>query len=488
MKSSTHYILFFCVRLAVLVCTLTCILLFTLSYFIERSFEKYAVEQNIVELNAVVNTLQTELFIHPPVDKHYLDQFEQSIIPILASHHHLYVYIENRDGTVLYKTRGPNLLLAKSLDEFTSSRDNRQTAVWDYDDSTYRVTVVNFTLPDHNQYTIIAAIGREQQQQYVSKLHEGLTIIIIITCVISFVWTMTAIYFTQKPIELLTKRIESLTSKQLSYRIPLSIVPAKFVGIVNAFNDMFARMEDVFHRQRNFTADIAHEIRTPITNLVTQTQIALSNARTTEEYREILYSNLEEYERLSKMISDMLFLAQTDNKLLTPELVNIDLFELFTQIFDYYEPLIEDKNIDFSLRGHVPEIQGDRLMLSRAIGNLISNAIRYTPSGQSILVKLSQYNRHYIQFSVANPGKKIQDKHLPNLFDRFYRVDKSRQRNGEGSGIGLAIVKSIIETLKGTIYVESDDVSTRFVVILPISNQNAPALEERSSVSTTASV
>jgi two-component system, OmpR family, heavy metal sensor histidine kinase CusS len=229
-------------------------------------------------------------------------------------------------------------------------------------------------------------------------------------------------------------------------------------------------MEDVFHRQRNFTADIAHEMRTPITNLTTQTQIVLNNARTTDEYREILYSNLEEYEKMSQMISDMLFLAQADNRQLVPNLIDIDLHNMITLMCEYFEPLTDEKNITFNLDGSCSHVQGDKMMLGRAISNILSNAIRYTPENQVITITLKQVNEKRVQIVISNPGKKIASKHLPHLFDRFYRVEKSRHRNGNdsaGTGIGLAIVKSIIETHKGTISAESDEQSTRFIINLP---------------------
>ncbi|WP_392566671.1 heavy metal sensor histidine kinase [Utexia brackfieldae] len=478
MKTNVKYTLFSSFRLAILVCSVTSILLFILSYFIERSFERYAINQSISELNAVISSLESELTVRQPSSPKELNKIEQNMSLILSSHYRLFVYIEDQHGNVILNTPGPNLAIIQQTSQFNFLASTRKTAIWDENRRFYRIAIANFNSPNGNQYSIITAVGQEQQLQYIYRLREGLTTLIMITGMISFIWTLIAIYLTQRPISRLIKRIESVTSKHLSYRIPLDVVPVKFIGIIQAFNDMLARIEDVFQRQRNFTADIAHEIRTPITNLATQTQIALSNARTTDEYREILYSNLEEYEKLSKMISDMLFLAQADNKLLTPELVEIDLLDTFHFIFDYFEPLIEDKNIAFKLAGEVPPIEGDRLMLNRAISNLISNAIRYTPSEQTIHVTLKEVDKKWVQFTISNPGKKIEPKHLPKLFDRFYRVDKSRQRNGEGAGIGLAIVKSIIETLKGQIHAESDDISTRFIVTLPIKKRERLSLSK----------
>src|SRR5690606_29828642 len=136
--------------------------------------------------------------------------------------------------------------------------------------------------------------------------------------------------------------------------------------LATSFNGMLDRLEAVFRRLSDYSGDIAHELRTPITNLKTQTEVALSQSRSVEQYREILYSNLEEYERMAKMVSDMLFLAQADNKLLKPELVNIDLETEIRNLFDYFGAWAEERAVDLKLTGRQACVQGDRLMIRRA--------------------------------------------------------------------------------------------------------------------------
>ena len=225
-------------------------------------------------------------------------------------------------------------------------------------------------------------------------------------------------------------------------------------------------MEDVFTRQSNFSADIAHEIRTPITNLVTQTEIALSQSRSQQELEEVLYSNLEEFSRMSRMVSDMLFLAQADNNQLIPEQRELDLAEEVHKVFEFFEAWAEEKAVALRFDGSPCRVIGDPLMLRRAISNLLSNAIRYTPAGQAVTIALSE-SAETVRLVVENPGTPIAAEHLPRLFDRFYRVDPSRQRKGEGSGIGLAIVKSIVSAHHGSVAAQSDLRSTRFIVVLP---------------------
>jgi two-component system heavy metal sensor histidine kinase CusS len=186
-----------------------------------------------------------------------------------------------------------------------------------------------------------------------------------------------------------------------------------------------------FTRQSNFSADIAHEIRTPITNLVTQTEIALSQSRSQQELEEVLYSNLEEFSRMSRMVSDMLFLAQADNQLI-PEQRELDLAEEVHKVFEFFEAWAEEKAVALRFVGSHCRVTGDPLMLRRAISNLLSNAIRYTPAGQAVTIALSE-SAETVRLVVENPGTPIAAEHLPRLFDRFYRVDPRASAKGRAA-------------------------------------------------------
>lgn len=459
-------------RLPVIVCLLTCGLLYCFSYLIENSFEKFSIQQNVTELNSVITSVERELSYYAPDENR--DEFFQNLLLILTGHHRLFVYIIDDSGKIVYRTRGPNLSIALTPTVLEQIIKNHRTAIANVDKASYRIAASRLMVENGKQFTTIAAVARDLQLEFIGRLRHGLGILIIIACVLALIGSVMTIYITQKPINRLIKKIERINLKSLNYRIPTTSVPTKYVSLVTAFNNVLNRMQDVFHRQHNFTADIAHEMRTPITNLTTQTQIVLNNARSTEEYREILYSNLEEYEKMSQMISDMLFLAQADNRQLIPNLICIDLHDMIMMMCDYFEPLTDEKHITFCLEGNCSHIQGDKRMLGRAISNILSNAIRYTPEKEKITITLSQVTEKRVKIIISNPGTKINSKHLPHLFDRFYRIDESRHRNendnSSGAGIGLAIVKSIIEAHKGSIYAESDDLSTRFVINLPTVN------------------
>jgi two-component system heavy metal sensor histidine kinase CusS len=238
--------------------------------------------------------------------------------------------------------------------------------------------------------------------------------------------------------------------------------------LAGSFNAMLEHIEQDFRRLSNFSADIAHELRTPVTNLTTQTQVLLSQSRGADAYREVLYSNLEEYERMAKMISDMLYLAQTDNQLIKPDLAEVDMASELDALFEYFEPWAEERHVQLKRVGQIPPLRGDRLMLRRTMSNLLSNAIRHTTSGQAVTVSLRQDQQSSV-ITVSNPGDTIAAEHLPHLFDRFYRADPSRQRNGDGAGLGLAIVKAIVEAHGGEIVARSSHGNTAFEMRLPCS-------------------
>jgi two-component system heavy metal sensor histidine kinase CusS len=268
------------------------------------------------------------------------------------------------------------------------------------------------------------------------------------------------------PLREIVARIRRISANKLNRGVPPESVPRELSDLAVSFNDMLLRVDEAFQRLSHFNADIAHELRTPITNLMTQTQVALSRARAVDEYREILYSNMEEYERMAQMIGDMLFLAQADSGACKAEATVVNLAAEVRALSEYYEGWAEERGVALKLEG-AAQVTGDRLMLQRALGNLLSNAIRHTPAGRTVHVKLSTSDDGSVSITVENPGAQIPPEHLPKLFDRFYRVDPSRQRSGEGAGLGLAIVKSIVGAHGGKIGVTSVGGRTTFQINLP---------------------
>lgn len=258
-----------------------------------------------------------------------------------------------------------------------------------------------------------------------------------------------------------------ITASHLDKRLPLEDAPPELEEMVHAFNQMLDRLEDSFRRLRQFSSDIAHDLRTPISNLMVETQVMLSQPRTTAEYQNLLGSNIEELERLARMVEEMLFLARVDDPSTMLEKKDVDLAAELDKVIEFYTPLAQEKNLSIGRAGEGHAL-GDRRLLQRAIHNLISNAVRYSDRNSVIQTQVSSTPASEVELKIANPGPGIPPEHLPHVFDRFYRTDSAREKSADGAGLGLAIVKSIIELHGGRIEVTSrpGEVTT-FTVHLP---------------------
>lgn len=270
------------------------------------------------------------------------------------------------------------------------------------------------------------------------------------------------------PLQSLRERVDAVTARRLDARLPPQAFPRELSGLAETLNGMLDRLESSFRRLEDFSSDLAHELRTPVGNLLMQTQVTLSRPRDVDTYRETLASNAEELERLTRIVSDMLFLAKAEQPDAVPNPEPIDLSAEAAEVIEYFTPLAEDRGVRLRADGQ-GMVLGDRLMLRRAIGNLLSNAIEHTPAGSPVTVGIGVTSDGRVELTVANPGQPIAAEHLPRLFDRFYRVDPSRRRGGEGSGLGLAIVRSIARAHGGEATAQSDETGTRFTLRLPAS-------------------
>jgi two-component system heavy metal sensor histidine kinase CusS len=325
------------------------------------------------------------------------------------------------------------------------------------------------TLPtglEGRPYRVAIALDITHHQVFMAEFHRlvALAIVLAVLATAGLGWVATRRGL--HPLREMTRMASTLSANRLTERLQGQRIPAELQDLVQAFNAMLDRLEESFQRLSHFSSDIAHELRTPISNLRTQTEVALTRARSAEEYRDTLQSNLEEYEWLARMIGDMLFLAQADNKLIVPRREPIDLHDQARRLAEFYEALAAEHGVGIEVAG-AAHSSGDRLMLQRALSNLLSNAIRHTPRGGTISLLASE-DANTARIAVENPGSTIPPEHLPHLFDRFYQADPARrQGQGEHAGLGLAITKSIVEAHGGKIAVRSEAGRTRFEITLP---------------------
>jgi two-component system heavy metal sensor histidine kinase CusS len=258
-----------------------------------------------------------------------------------------------------------------------------------------------------------------------------------------------------RPLEEITRTAQRTSISQLHERISPARWPRELAALATAFDDMLNRLEDSFIRLSQFSADLAHELRTPINNLIGEAEVALSRDRTPDEYRQILESSLEEYARLSRMAESLLFLARAESTEMRIKKSMLDGLREMEAVREFYYAVAEEDGIDVICQGDA-RLSADSVLFRQALSNLLSNALRYTPRNGQVLLSIKQTGDEWTEVTVSDTGSGIDPEHLPRLFDRFYHVDPARSRKTSGTGLGLAIVRSIMGLHGGTVTIQSE--------------------------------
>lgn len=255
------------------------------------------------------------------------------------------------------------------------------------------------------------------------------------------------------PLREFRKVAAMISAQDLSHRLSVVKMPQELSELAHGINFMLHRLDGDVQQLSQFSDDLAHELRSPISNLMGKAQVTLSRERPTEEYKAVLESCTEELGRVTRIVSDMLFLAQVSHPAALVPFETIALEDEALKVIDLFSLSAEEKRIGLSVTGS-GSVLGDRLMIQRAISNLMSNAIRHCPPDQTISVVIENHANE-VSLRVSNPGAGIAEQHLTHVFDRFYRVDTSRARADGGTGLGLAIVRSIMSLHQGHAEVQS---------------------------------
>jgi len=269
-----------------------------------------------------------------------------------------------------------------------------------------------------------------------------------------------------RPIRMVARQAHTITAQRLDTRLDVSAAPAELQALVQSFNAMLDRLHDSFQRLTQFSADLAHDLRTPINNLMVQTQVVLGQPRTCDDYQSLLESSIEEYERLARMIESMLFLARADHAHVALRLERLDVRAQLLRVADYFEGIAEECGITLEVDGNA-SVRADPALLRRAVNNLVANAVRHASRGSAVQMG-AKFTGQATVVSVTNCGVPIDPTHLPRLFDRFFRVEPSRTEPAASAGLGLAIVQSIMQLHGGRAEVDSTDGYTTFRLLFPV--------------------
>lgn len=274
-----------------------------------------------------------------------------------------------------------------------------------------------------------------------------------------------------RPVRALSLQVESMALDRAGLRLDGSGQPQELTPLVQRFNDLLARVEQAYAQLEGFNADVAHELRTPLTTLIGSSELALQRDRPADELREVIAANLEDLRRLAVIVNDMLFLSQADRGAPARQERVDSLHAVLHEIVDYHEASLHERGLTAVVLGDAAGLF-DISLIRRALSNLLSNATRYATPGSEVRVQIEALPGQ-VRISVSNEGPVINAEHLPKLFDRFYRVDRSRRRSGANHGLGLAIVAAIARMHRGEPFARSDGGVTSIGVVVPSADPGA---------------
>ncbi|MFZ2336661.1 MAG: heavy metal sensor histidine kinase [Sideroxyarcus sp.] len=390
------------------------------------------------------------------------EQLSSRLDELLGSHHGLYIDLRQGDR-VVYGSKG--LMFPQSL-----APEGSTPTDWTQDDQTLRGLSSRIDPPPTpskelgtgaTPIQLLIALDTGHHVHFMQILRQTLALYSLGAILVSGLLGWWAARRGLAPLRVMKERAMTVTAQKLDQRMPVEAVPVEFADLAESLNTMLGRLQSDFRRLQDFSSDLAHELRTPINNLLTQTQVSLAQRRDAAAYQDILASNAEEFQRLARMVSDMLFLAKTEHGIELPHREAISLDREVLALFDFYDAVADEKHIRLVITGQA-QITGDRLMVRRAISNLLSNALRHSPADAEVLVSIKE-RAGEATLCITNSGMTIAPEVLPRLFDRFFRVDKSRSHpESDGTGLGLSITQAIMAAHGGSVSVSSSKGNTSF--------------------------
>ncbi|TES60871.1 heavy metal sensor histidine kinase, partial [Burkholderia cepacia] len=273
-----------------------------------------------------------------------------------------------------------------------------------------------------------------------------------------------------RPVESLGHQTSTIEAHNLSERLDIRGGPIELRELALSVNRMLDRLERAFVRLSQFSSDLAHDMRTPLANVISSSQVTLSRPRTSDEYEALIDSNIEECERLQRMIESMLFLARSDNAQQHLKLSDLNAGDELMRLASYFQGIADEKSIEIVVQGKA-RVSADATLFRRAVSNLVSNAIDHAGTGSTVVLTSRSSAGHAV-IEVTNHGRPIPTDHIDRIFERFYRVDIARHGSSRNAGLGLAIVKSIMELHQGEVGVVSNDAGTTFHLRFPMTEGN----------------
>ncbi|MBI2933708.1 MAG: heavy metal sensor histidine kinase [Planctomycetes bacterium] len=331
----------------------------------------------------------------------------------------------------------------------------------------YRGIVDTLTMPDGRQLEIIVAVGEGILQRHLHqlKLYFALfcPLVLLLSWIVGYLFVGRAL----APVEQMRLQAERISRENLSERVPEPRATGEFQKLARTFNEMLDRLDRAFQDLQQFAADAAHELRTPLANLRAQIETVIQEQRAPEEYERMLESVAEDVARMTRIVTDLFTLARLDMRQYALQKERVELSPLLAEARDTWQSSAQQRGIRVTLTGGDAVVAGDPVALRRVFMNLVENAVKYNRDGGSIDLSVERADGK-VRVRVRDSGIGIPAEHVPQLFRRFYRIDKARSRETGGAGLGLAICRSFVEAHEGKIFVSSiPGEGTTFTVELP---------------------
>ena len=319
-------------------------------------------------------------------------------------------------------------------------------------------------------YIVQVASPLVQLHTVLRNLRFSLLFLLPLTVILTALSGIFLVQLTLRPVNQMIEIIHQITAENLKLRLKIPGTKDEIESLAMTFNQMIGRLDEAFTSQRQFMEDISHELKTPLSVLKGELEVTLKRIRSPHEYETALHSSLEEVNRIAGIVENLLTLARFDAKTTTLQAIPLDLNVLIKDAVDVIQVLALQKNIRLQFNSaHSVEVLADRNQLKRLILNILDNAIKYTPSGGDIFIDLRQ-QKDSADIEITDTGIGIPEAELPHIFDRFYRVDKSR--SSVGFGLGLSIAQSIAMAHGGKISAKANSPQgTIFTISLPEKNK-----------------
>jgi two-component system heavy metal sensor histidine kinase CusS len=298
------------------------------------------------------------------------------------------------------------------------------------------------------------ALDRTHEEAFLRRYQNQLWLVLAVALLVCVGGGLLIAWRELRPLREISSTARAISASTLDQRLNAEPLTRELAELATTFNGMLDRLEDSFSRLSQFSGDIAHELRTPISNLRGELEVALNRPRSDAEYRDVLGSCLEECGRLSQMVESLLFLARAEQPQALLHLDDLSVSSELETLRTFYEAAAEEVGV--TLTTESPEnltLQADRALFQRALGNLLTNALTHTPRGGHVTLKATSHANSVV-IEVIDTGCGIAPEHLPHVFNRLYRADTARTSR-QGTGLGLAIVKSILELHSGSVTIKS---------------------------------